>query len=240
MLKFIDISSYQGDIDLSVLPIDGVIIKATEGVSYVNPWCDPKVQSARMNNLVWGFYHYANANDPIAEADYFIQNCEGYFGEGIPVLDWEENQSVEWVNAFVNRVHEVKGVWCWIYGNPWRFNQGGVSDNCGIWIAAYPDVLHPTFDRAEQEDIPETIGNVIAWQFCSDGRLDGYDGDLDCSLFYGTREQWGRYAQGDSNAPNSGNADNNPDTNNSDTTDSDNRCVEVVENDKLKVTIERK
>lgn len=239
MLKFIDISSYQGDIDLSVLPIDAVIIKATEATSYVNPYCDSKVSQAKQVGLPWGFYHFAQDGTPEDEADYFIQNCEGYFGEGIPVLDWEENQSVEWVNDFVNRVHEVKGVWCWIYGNPWRFNQGGVSDNCGIWVAAYPDVLHPTFDQAEQEDIPETIGNVIAWQFCSDGRLDGYGGDLDCSLFYGTRKQWGRYAQGD-NPPNHGNADNNPDTNNSDTTDSDNRCVEVVENDKLKVTIERK
>ena len=35
MLNFIDISSHQGDIDLSVLPIDAVIIKATEATSLV-------------------------------------------------------------------------------------------------------------------------------------------------------------------------------------------------------------
>lgn len=240
MFKFIDISSYQGNIDISVLPIDGVIIKATEGNSYVNPWCEPKVQSARLNNLAWGFYHYASANDPIAEADYFIQHCEGYFGEGIPVLDWEENQSVDWVNAFVNRVHEVTGVWGWIYGNPWRFNQGRVNDNCGIWAAAYPNLPHPTFEEVESYDPPQTKGNVIAWQFCSDGRLDGYDADLDCSLFYGTREQWERYAQGDNKPANNDAADSNTDTNNSATTNGNISAVEVVENDSLKVTIERK
>lgn len=194
MLNFIDISSYQGNIDLSVLPIDGVIVKATEGISYVNPWCEPKVQSARLNNLAWGFYHYAKSNDPIAEADYFIQNCDGYFGEGVPVLDWEENQSVDWVNAFVKRVHDVKGIWCVIYGNPWRFNQGGVEQNCGRWVASYPShLLYPNFDVDEGE-CPDTDGLVCAWQFASDGRLNGYDGNLDLNRFYGDKGAWAAYA----------------------------------------------
>ena len=37
MLRGIDISSHQGDIDLSPLAIDFVIIKATEGTGYINP-----------------------------------------------------------------------------------------------------------------------------------------------------------------------------------------------------------
>lgn len=194
MLNFIDISSHQGDIDLSVLPIDAVIIKATEATSYVNPYCDSKVQQAKQLGLPWGFYHFAQDGSPEAEADYFIQNCEGYFGEGIPVLDWEVNQSVDWVNRFVARVHEVKGIWCVIYGNPWRFNQGGVEQNCGRWVASYPShLLYPNFD-ADEGECPDTDGLVCAWQFASDGRLNGYDGNLDLNRFYGDKGAWSAYA----------------------------------------------
>lgn len=194
MLNFIDISSHQGDIDLSVLPIDAVIIKATEATSYVNPYCDSKVQQAKQLGLPWGFYHFAQDGSPEAEADYFIQNCEGYFGEGIPVLDWEVNQSVDWVNRFVARIHEVKGIWCVIYGNPWRFNQGGVEQNCGRWVASYPShLLYPNFDAAEGE-CPDTDGLVCAWQFASDGRLNGYDGNLDLNRFYGDKGAWAAYS----------------------------------------------
>lgn len=194
MLNFIDISSHQGDIDLSVLPIDAVIIKATEATSYVNPYCDSKVQQAKQLGLPWGFYHFAQDGSPEAEADYFIQNCEGYFGEGIPVLDWEVNQSVDWVNRFVARVHDVKGIWCVIYGNPWRFNQGGVEQNCGRWVASYPShLLYPNFDVDEGE-CPDTDGLVCAWQFASDGRLNGYDGNLDLNRFYGDNGAWAAYA----------------------------------------------
>ena len=194
MLNFIDISSHQGDIDLSVLPIDAVIIKATEATSYVNPYCDSKVQQAKQLGLPWGFYHFAQDGSPEAEADYFIQNCEGYFGEGIPVLDWEVNQSVDWVNRFVARIHEVKGIWCVIYGNPWRFNQGGVEQNCGRWVASYPShLLYPNFD-ADVGECPDTDGLVCSWQFASDGRLNGYDGNLDLNRFYGDKGAWAAYA----------------------------------------------
>lgn len=39
-LKFIDVASYQAGLDLSKIQTDGVIIKATEGIGYVNPYCD--------------------------------------------------------------------------------------------------------------------------------------------------------------------------------------------------------
>ena len=37
MLNGIDISSWQTGIDLSVVPCDFVVIKATGGIGYVNP-----------------------------------------------------------------------------------------------------------------------------------------------------------------------------------------------------------
>lgn len=40
----IDISSWQSGIDLAKVPCDFVIIKATEGLTYVNPDCDRAYQ----------------------------------------------------------------------------------------------------------------------------------------------------------------------------------------------------
>lgn len=201
MLNFVDISNWQEGLDVNAIPVDAVICKATEGTYYVDRTCDGFIQAARGRNIPYGFYHFAAEGDPVVEADYFIEHTLGYFGEGIPVLDWETTQSVDWVNRFVRRIHDRTGVWPWIYANPWRFNQGGVEQNCARWVAAYPShLLYPDFN-ADEGDPPETDGNVVAFQFASDGRISGYSGNLDMNRFYGTREQWEAYARGDNKAP---------------------------------------
>lgn len=203
MLHFIDISHWQDGLDPScTFPnVDAVVCKATGGTSYVDKSCDKFVQAAIKQGKLWGFYHYAHDGgstaDAIKEADFFYKNCLNYFGEGIPILDWEENScSVEWVNKFVNRIYGLTGVWCWIYANPWRINQGGVESNCGRWIASYPSVAHPTFATAEGWSVPSVNGGACAWQFCSDGRVSGYSGNLDCDLFFGDKVAWKSYALG--------------------------------------------
>lgn len=210
MLNFIDISSYQATMNLVAVSnsIHGVIVKATEGTTYVNPYCDKHYQQAKSAKLLRGFYHFAGADKPEAEAEYFWNNCKNYFRDGIPVLDWEGTQSVDWVNRFVRHLKDISGVWCWIYANPWRFNQGDVEPNCARWVASYPQVSHPTFAQAQSWVCPNADGNVIAWQFCSDGQLSGYNGALDCSLYYGDEESWLRYAGNNSLVGgNSGSAD---------------------------------
>lgn len=196
MLNFIDISSYQASLDLAAAlsSIQGIIVKATEGTDYVNPYCDRHYRQAKNANLLRGFYHYAKSGSPETEAEYFYRNTSNYFHDGIPVLDWEEKQDVDWVNRFVRLLHEFSGVWCWIYANPWRFNQGGVEPNCARWVASYPEVSHPTFAQAASWDCPDADGNVVAWQFCSDGRVSGYGEDVDCSLYYGDEGSWLKYA----------------------------------------------
>lgn len=229
MLNFLDTSNWQGGYNPALTGADAVIVKATEGTGYVDPYCDSVIQQAIANGMPWGFYHFAGDGDAIEEATRFIQNTLNYFGHGIPVLDWEGNQSVDWVNEFVAEVYSGTHVWPWIYANPWRFNQGGVNQNCARWVASYPDVARPTWIQAQGWDCPAADGNVVAWQFCSDGAVNGLAGSVDLDLFYGTKEQWQAYARGDMR-PDSGSIDGgaNPDG------------LAVLENDTYKVTIERK
>lgn len=218
MLRFLDTSNHQGGYNLALTGADAVIVKATQGNWFVDDYCDSVVQQAISAGMPWGFYHFAGSGDAITEADFFLENCRNYFGQGIPVLDWEDNQSVVWVNAFVEHIHEKTGVWPWIYSNPWRFNQGGVNPNCARWITSFPNVLGPTWDQAQGWECPAADGNVVAWQFCSDGAVNGIAGDVDLDLFYGDKKQWLAYARGDNLSD----------------------VAAVLENDMYKVTIERK
>ena len=229
MLNFLDTSNWQGGYSPALTGADAVIVKATEGTYFVDPYCDSVIQQCKSAGLPWGFYHFASDSwFATEEAQYFVDNCRNYFGHGVPVLDWEGTQSTDWVNKFVEHVHEETGVWPWIYANPCRFDQG-VNQNCARWVASYPDVASPTWDQARGWDCPAADGNVVAWQFCSDGAVNGIAGDVDLDLFYGSKEQWQAYARG-YNGPDSGGNDgwaNHDD-------------LAILENDTYKVTVERK
>ena len=199
-MRGIDISNHQGiagfKISNHLSQIDFCICKATEGTGFVDAYCNVFVQTLISAGKPWGFYHFAGNGDPVAEAEYFYRNTSNYFGHGVPVLDWEGDQSVDWVNRFTARIYDLTHVHPWIYGNHWRFNQGGVDQNCMRWIASYPNVISPPLDY-DPGEAPQTAGLVGAWQFCSDGRLTGYSGNLDFNVFYGDAEAWQRYVIGD-------------------------------------------
>lgn len=220
MLNFLDTSNWQGGYIPGLTGADAVIVKATEGTGFVDPYCDSIIQQAIAADMPWGFYHFAGngTNDVVDEVLFFLDNCANYFGRGIPVLDWESDLSVEQVNQFVETVHHKTGVWPWIYANPWRFNLGGVNPNSARWVADYPDVVSPTWDQAQGWDCPAADGNVVAWQFCSDGAVNGIAGNVDLDLFYGDKKQWLAYARGDNLSD----------------------VAAVLENNMYKVTIERK
>lgn len=207
MLHGIDISNHQGDNGLNldaILPyVDFVIVKATGGNYFVDAYCDGFVQKCIAACKPWGFYHFANDgiySNPEDEACFFVENCRNYFGHGIPILDWEVDVDSWWVNTFVRAVHDMTGVWCWIYGNTWRFDSS-VEQNCARWIASYPSwILYPGYDF-DPGECPDCNGLVAAWQFASDGRIPGYDGNLDMNVYYGDEFSWMKYANPDAEIP---------------------------------------
>lgn len=204
--KFIDISNWQSGINvMSVVKNGGlsaVVVKATEGLSLVDKSCDRFVSTLRANGVRFGFYHFARNNSARAEAEFFRNNTRGYEKAGIPILDWEAGQSVAWVNEFVEHYHKLTGVWPWVYGNAWRFNQGTVNTNCGRWIAGYPKNGITNINYGISNDMPYKVNNgiVCAWQFSSSVRIAGYNGNLDGDVFYGDTAAWDKYAGGSPSA----------------------------------------
>ena len=207
MLNVIDISSWQEGLNLEYVysynkrgkRVRGVIVKTTEGVTYTNLCGVPWLKWLKQQKKCFGFYHFARGGfSAKKEADYFIQQSKEWFGYGIPILDWETDDcSVEWVNAFVKHVYNKTGVWCIIYANAWRITDK-VNKNCPRWVANYPNWNRPDFlmARRNKEYMATCPGDIIMWQFCSDGCFPYYDGDIDCNLFFGTRRQWKKIAKG--------------------------------------------
>ena len=73
----IDVSNWQAGINLAAVPADFVVMKATEGISYVSPDCDRQYQQAKAAGRCLGVYHYANGGNVQAEADWFLNNMTG-------------------------------------------------------------------------------------------------------------------------------------------------------------------
>lgn len=100
-----------------------------------------------------------------------------------------------WLDSFRQ---DRTGVWPWVYGNAWRFNQGTVNANCGKWIAGYPSNGITDINYGMNNSMPYSVngGGVCAWQFSSSVRISGYSGNLDGDVFYGDATAWAKYATG--------------------------------------------
>ena len=203
----IDISSWQTGIDLSAVPCDFVICKATGGVGYVNPDCDRAYQQAKSLGKKLGVYHFARdagyEGSAEAEAAWFVQNIQGYIGEAILVLDWEASAvelGVSWAKAWLDEVQRLTGVKPLLYSynncvNSYDWTPVAQADY-GLWNAGYYQYGTP---MGYNPDAP-LIGGTGAWtgaamyQYTSEGRLDGWNGNLDLNVFYGDAAAWDAYA----------------------------------------------
>ena len=204
MLKGIDISKWQAGIDLSKINCDFVIIKATEGKSYVDPSCDTFFQQALSLGKKLGVYHFANNSDntPEQEADWFVNNTKGYIGKAIPVLDWEDNvkSDVAWALKWLQLVEQAYGCKPLIYMSESTVNSYNWSSvanaNYGLWVAKYRDKsadYNYDMSMAGRNPAVNYWKFYALWQWTDVGRLNGYNGTIDCDVFYGDNTAWDKY-----------------------------------------------
>lgn len=196
MLKGIDISNWQAGEKPSDYPIDFCICKATEGLNFVDYYCDSFIQNCIENDILFGYYHFAQSNDPKKEAKFFWNNTLGYCGHGIPVLDyevWGHNSDVEWCENFLEEYHEISGVWAVLYISASRcgqFENSWIPEKCGLWVAGYP--MDYTEFISENTNMPYNIypwSFAAIWQFTSNLWYK-FDGDV----AYMDYVAWKKYA----------------------------------------------
>lgn len=198
-LNGIDVSNWQAGIDLTCVPCDFVIVKATQGTTYTSPDCARAVEQALAAGKCVGVYHYVSGGNANAEADYFVNSVRGWLGRVVLAIDWESAQNSAWNNAayldaVVSRVIGTTGVKPLIYAS--ASVLGTVAPvaskyDCGLWVAQYAN-NNPT----GYQDQPWNEGAYACAirQYSSAGRLNGYAGNLDLDKFYGDATAWAKYA----------------------------------------------
>lgn len=187
-----DVSSYQGRFNIGNL--DFIIAKATEGVSYVNPYCDYVLQQAIKQKKPWGFYHYVTGVGYKQEVDYFLKNTwKGYGKKGLPCFDWEPQSNSQFGNGSylknaVDYFHDRTGVWPVIYctaETARSLSSTGIFKNCALWCAGYPYNNGSWNLPPFRYQLPKDV-TMILWQF------DAANG-LDKDVAYIDAKTWAKY-----------------------------------------------
>lgn len=211
-LNVIDIASYQSFLDLTKMNgsgLDGVIIKATQGTTYLNPCLYKHYYQAREAGLLIGLYHYANGTNAASEAEYFVSMARQYLKnkDVLLALDWEGNQNkafgkndVTYCLTFLDHVYKLTGIRPLIYmsksvcrAHDWPT----VSRKYALWAAQYAN----TNETGWKTDPWTDKRGYGAWsspaiyQYSSNGRLSGYGGRLDLDIAYMDREGWLKFAK---------------------------------------------
>ena len=206
-LRGIDISDHQTDIDIAGVDADFVIVKATEGRTYVSPSFEKQYAAAKAAGRLVGIYHFAALNEPEVEADFFLETIGDRVGEAVLVLDWERAplDDVRWCARWLDRVRSGTGVHPMIYlsesvaeGAAWP-----VLGACPLWVAAYRTDDQPAnYDMSNAG--PPPMVNVAAWpdswvmwQWSANARLDGYHGPLDVNTCSLSADAWKELASPD-------------------------------------------
>ena len=232
----IDVSSWQTGINVTTTGAQIVVAKATEGIGYVNPDCDRVVQDALAAGQGVGVYHFAHTeNSAISEANYFINNTRGYINKGIvPILDWEPNATwdTKWALTWLQTVEAAWGTKPIIYTNQNTENSYDwstvVAGNYGLWIAAYTLGYTPIYGFNPPTTQP-TLHNwpfAVAWQYTSNGHINGWTEGIDLSVVYGDLNTWYAYA-GSKPATPKPTPQPTPQPNNTPNTPCDTNCVTI-------------
>lgn len=172
--------------------VAGVIHKATQGLTYVDPNYVQRTQSAKAGGLLCGAFHFGTGDDGIAQADHFL-NVVKPDSKTLVALDLEANPDgssmlLPQAEVFTLRIKEKLGRLPVLYTGAWYTKEimptdyAGILTQCDLWIASYE--LEPI--------LPVQWKTYRLWQYTDgvDGdvpkHLPGISANLDLDRFYGT------------------------------------------------------
>ena len=203
-VRGVDVSSYQGDIDWTILSQQGIsfaFIKATEGSSFVDKHFQTNFNNALKTNLRVGAYHFFSFDSSgETQANNFISHVPKIEGVLPPVVDFEfygdkENNPPKQdyihreLNILLNKLESHYGVKPIIYATEKSYTLylAGHYETYDIWIR---DVL----------TTPAPLKNQTwtFWQYTNREHLDGYNGTeyyIDMNVFNGTIDEFNNYGK---------------------------------------------
>lgn len=188
----IDVSKWQGDIDFSKLKSAGVefvIIRigsstGINGENFIDSKFIQNIKNANSVGIPVGvyFYSYANSVDKaISDAKWIIENIKDYKVELPIAFDWENLGSfntyelsffglTNMAKRFMDTVKDA-GYDAMLYSSKTYLENIWMSVDYPVWLAHYTKNTN-------------YAGAYSYWQICSNGRVDGINGDVDIDIRY--------------------------------------------------------
>ena len=190
----IDMSHYQRTEDIKwdslsvgnrAIPIEFVVLRATMGNRSADRNFDEFWELAKKHKLVRGAYHFYRADeDPVRQANNFLENVKLEEGDLPPILDIEKiprrksnEKLIEDLKIWCRIVEEKYGEKPIIYSY-YHYHKDflkGEFDDYPLWQANYHDVLVPS------PDDPWRI-----WQFTEKGIVYGINTKVDVNVYNGS------------------------------------------------------
>ena len=188
----IDVSNWSGSIDWRDVADSGVkavIIQASEGTFYRDPYLHEFYDGAREHGLKIGFYHFFNPGSsptPKEQARYFVDTISGLHADIKLILDLEQTGGLDnyrlTIQAleFLREVERLSGLDAAVYTYT-NFAQNNLYEGLGLekyslWIAQI-DTNRPAVN-------PIWGRRYDAWQYSDTGRVSGIGTNTDLDIFY--------------------------------------------------------
>jgi len=180
-MKGIDISNYQPNVDFAKVKAAGyevIYIKATEGVTYTSPSMLAQYKGAKAQGLKVGFYHYLRGNNPVNEAQHFLNAIGGLANDCVHMIDTEETNGQSNAQTSLNvrqfadyLIGKGQKVGMYTYESFYANNLNStVKGNLPLWIAHY-EVAAPN------------VSGWVGFQYSSTGAVPGVTGIVDLDIF---------------------------------------------------------
>lgn len=188
MLTIYDVSQWQGEINWARVardPIAAVIIKATEGATFVDPRFEENRIGAEAVGLRVGFYHFADptGSSPEAQADHHAKVIGTYRRRELrSALDLETGNAATlepFARSFNRRImrggHPIPLFYSYsAFIEEMRLRQ---PIGAGLWLASYGRDDGKDYGAA----VPKPWRKFVAHQFTSHGSAAGIAGAVDVS-----------------------------------------------------------
>ena len=180
-MKGIDISQWQGDIDLAPYRNGFVIVRGGFWTS-VDPWAERNIQKCEELSIPWGLYWYSYALNE-AQAAQEAEACLRFLNGRKPRLGvWFDMEDADGykkkhgflftkryvsaiTQAFVDEIR-ASGRLCGVYASKSWLTDYIKVDADAVWVAQWADKL--TYN-----------GQYDVWQYTDAGRVDGVTGKVD-------------------------------------------------------------
>lgn len=201
----IDVSRHQGDIDWARVRNAGVkfvFIKASEGVSWVDPKFAVNWSEAKKHGIIRGAYHFFRPRADVGRQIDNLVNIVGKLetGDLPPVLDIEVPDSwqrfsrqkrLEMILQWLDGVEKGLGVRPIIYLSPSFADNtlGNPAELAGydLWIAHYTSKISPR--------VPAPWRDWTFWQYSETGKVDGISSEgVDLDRYTGSLRSLKRMA----------------------------------------------